>query len=296
MTIIQLSEKRKKWVDANRENGFDDGIKKLLTDLYPDNAHFIYELLQNAEDAGATQVTFILNEDNIEFEHNGNRLFSLADVDSITSIGVSTKKDDPTSIGKFGVGFKAVFAYTNTPEIQSGEYHFRIRDLVIPEMITPIIPSLGEKRTRFIFPFDNPKKSIENARLEIERNLRQLDENTLLFLSNIEKIEYLLPDSTMGCLRRGNNKDYRTEIIVQPPGTTEEMSFFFLRFEKMVHVHDDEGSDKSCKIAVAFSVAENRQQHSEESDNQKAKKNAPRWGIKPLKSGRVFIYFPAEKE
>ena len=46
MTIDQLAEMRKRWVDANRENDFEDGIKNLLTDLYPDNAHFTYELVE----------------------------------------------------------------------------------------------------------------------------------------------------------------------------------------------------------------------------------------------------------
>jgi len=54
MNLDELYEKRLNWVKANRENGFEDGIKRLLTELYPDNAHFIYELLQNAEDPGAT--------------------------------------------------------------------------------------------------------------------------------------------------------------------------------------------------------------------------------------------------
>ena len=115
-----LTQRRRKWVEANQENSFEEGIKRLLTELYPDNAHFIYELLQNAEDTGATEVRFTLDPKAVDFEHNGSRLFSTADVDAITSIDISTKRDDPTSIGKFGVGFKAVFAYTNTPEIHSG--------------------------------------------------------------------------------------------------------------------------------------------------------------------------------
>jgi len=53
MQITSLTNKRRKWVEANRENGFEEGIVNLLTELYPDNAHFIYELLQNAEDTGA---------------------------------------------------------------------------------------------------------------------------------------------------------------------------------------------------------------------------------------------------
>ncbi len=34
------------------------GIRKTVEELYPDSAHFIYELLQNAEDTGATKVNF----------------------------------------------------------------------------------------------------------------------------------------------------------------------------------------------------------------------------------------------
>ena len=186
--IEDLSKKRKRWVEANRENGFEDGFKRLLTDLYPDNAHFIYELLQNAEDAEATKVRFLLNEDSIEFEHDGKLLFDSNDVDAITSIGFSTKRDDVTSIGQFGVGFKAVFAYTSTPEIESGEYHFRIRDLVVPDADGLSPGRRSEKKTRFVFPFDNPKKPSEKARTEVEKYLKKLDENTLLFLRHIERI------------------------------------------------------------------------------------------------------------
>ena len=187
MSLEALRQKRLKWVEANRENGFDDGIKRLLTDLYPDNAHFIYELLQNAEDARATEVRFTLRGDSVEFEHNGARLFTLEDVDAITSIGFSKKREDQTSIGKFGVGFKAVFAYTETPEVLSGKYHFRIRDLVVPDTEELASCPRGEKQTYFSLPFDNDAKPPERARTEIKKNLRQLDESTLLFLSNIKK-------------------------------------------------------------------------------------------------------------
>ena len=233
-TIHQLSEKRKKWVEASRENDFEDGIKRLLTDLYPDNAHFIYELLQNAEDVEASEVRFILNTDSVEFEHNGSRLFSISDVESITNIGKTTKKDDPTSIGKFGVGFKAVFAYTSTPEIKSGEYHFRIRDLVVPDTEGLFPRTLDENRTHFFFPFNNPQKPAEKACAEIEKSLRQLDEGALLFLKNIRKIEYRLPDSKSGSLERMKKDGDRIEISVRRPESLALDSVHYLRFEKMV--------------------------------------------------------------
>ena len=283
--IHQLSEKRKKWVEASRDNNFEDGIKRLLTDLYPDNAHFIYELLQNAEDAEASEVQFILNNDNVEFEHNGSRLFSISDVESITNIGKTNKKDDPTNIGEFGVGFKAVFAYTSTPEIKSGEYHFRIRDLVVPDTEGLSPRTIDKNRTHFLFPFDNPQKSPEKARTDIEKNLRQLGEGALLFLKNIQKIEYRLPDLKSGSLEREEKDGNRIEISVRRPESSEPDSAHYLRFEKEVEVNDgdngDSGNRKPCRIAVAFGMERDKKQ---------------KWKIKPLDKGQVCIYFPAEKE
>ena len=84
-----------------------------------------------------------------------------------------------------------------------GPYVFRIVDMVVPETIEEeAAPSIEYHRTRFFFPFDNPEKPPDNARSEIERGLRQLDDATLLFLKNIRKIEYQLPDSTMGSMER----------------------------------------------------------------------------------------------
>ena len=284
MTIDQLAEMRKRWVDANRENGFEDGIKNLLTDLYPDNAHFTYELLQNAEDAGASEVQFVLNTDGLEFEHNGDCLFTIEDIKSITGLGVSTKEDDPTSIGEFGIGFKAVFAYTSTPEIESGLFHFRIRDMVVPDTEGLAPGSLGKKRTRFVFPFDAPEKSPEKACAEIEVKLRDLNENTLLFLSNIRKIEYRLPDSMTGSLKRrkSNTDGNQIEISITRPENTVPDSAHYLRFERDVDVRDEDTNElKRCRIAVAFGI---------DKPHSKDRK------IRPLSPGQVCIYFPAESE
>ena len=189
--LAALADKRRRWVDVTRENDFEDGIKRLLTQLYPDTAHFIYELLQNAEDASATEVRFVLAKDYLTFEHDGSRLFSLGDVDRITSIGHPVQIDDPTRIGKFGIGFKAVYAYTSTPEIRSGRCRFRIVDMVVPETIECDVDESVDChfQTTFRFPFDNSGKPPCRAHSEIERILRELDDTTLLFLKKIRKIK-----------------------------------------------------------------------------------------------------------
>ncbi|HEX2995894.1 MAG TPA: hypothetical protein VHP14_13800 [Anaerolineales bacterium] len=296
-SIQLISEKRARWIEANRENGFEEGLKNLLSDLYPDSTHFIYELLQNAEDAKASKVQFFLRHDSVEVEHNGERLFSIEDVEAITSIGVSTKKNDTTSIGKFGVGFKSVYAYTSTPEIHSGEYHFRIHDLVVPdENNVPKIP-LGETCTRFLFPFNNCRKPKEVARREIERNLRKLRENTLLFLRNIKRIEYHLPNSSKGILEREENGKHWIKISVQTPEDIAPVSTVFLRFEETVSVLDnEEKKSKSCRISVAFGIETDMIPEKERRVPYNEEKQIPCWKIRPLDPGEVSIYFPAIKE
>ena len=45
-----------------------------LGKLYTDRTHFIFELLQNAEDAGATRILFRLFDDRLEVSHDGRLL------------------------------------------------------------------------------------------------------------------------------------------------------------------------------------------------------------------------------
>ena len=133
--------------------GESDESSRIFT---PDSAHFIYELLQNAEDTEATEASFVLRKDCLVFEHDG-RPFNRRDIEAITDIGEGAKATDDEKIGCFGVGFKAVFAYTETPHIWSSTYSFKIKDLVLPKSLRPN-GEMGE-RTRFEFPFDNPEKN-----------------------------------------------------------------------------------------------------------------------------------------
>lgn len=208
-TFEALSARRRKYIDAARDNGFEEGLRRLLSDLYPDNAHFIYELLQNAEDAGAHEVAFYLQTDGLRVEHDGSRLFDLADIDSITGIGKSTKADDVTTIGKFGVGFKAVFAYTQTPAIHSGEHSFVIHDLFVP---APLVSAGRKGWTTFWFPFDRADKPADQAAREVDTALREISRTTLLFLNNIATISCVLADGDARLLERRELDEHVVEI------------------------------------------------------------------------------------
>ncbi len=56
-----LSLMRKRFDDSVQENKFDKGMRHSTVEKYPDPVHFIFELLQNAEDQDATEAHFVLS-------------------------------------------------------------------------------------------------------------------------------------------------------------------------------------------------------------------------------------------
>ena len=75
--------------------GWDTAVLDLLGQLYSERTHFIFELIQNAEDAGATELAFELFADRLEVRHDG-RPFTEADVRGVCGVGKSGKSGDLT--------------------------------------------------------------------------------------------------------------------------------------------------------------------------------------------------------
>ena len=151
VSFEEVAQIRQEIYLANRagNNNFED----ILYGLYKDDTHFIYELIQNADDVFATEVGFELRPNELVFYHNGTKDFELKNVIGITGIGASTKVDELNKIGKFGIGFKSVFSITETPRVFSGEFNFEIRNFTVPYRIEPLVKNTG---TKFILPFKYP--------------------------------------------------------------------------------------------------------------------------------------------
>ena len=169
--------------------GTVEGYWGSIVDKYSDQAHFIYEVLQNADDAQATKAHFELYNDYLVFRHNGKRRFSVSDpetykddrknnkvgdINGITSIGGSGKFLDDAKIGKFGLGFKAVFQYSLTPSIYDANICFRIKNYIIPELLDEDYPGRSKNETVFVFPFDRPDVSPQEAFEDIKEKLNIL--------------------------------------------------------------------------------------------------------------------------
>jgi hypothetical protein len=279
-TFDELASGRRSLVVAAHENGFETGLRKLLADLYPDNAHFIYELLQNAEDAGAREVHFKLERSRLVVTHDGTRDFTLKDVEAITGIGASQKeREDRPKIGKFGVGFKAVFAYTDTPEVHSGDYSFVIEDLFVPQ---EIIPCHAEGKTTFVFPFNSPDKPQSSAYEEVRRGLGELGTSTILFLAGIETIRYEIDGGVHGYITRTEEAPQRVKI--EESHGREVLTSWWLRL-----------SGRAADLLREFTVAaafrlEPVEAHSEVGEDRRG------FRVQPLDEGKTCIFFPAVKE
>ena len=222
----ELSKNRKPLADA-LDNPALSGVKNSVVEKYSDQAHFIYELLQNADDAKATSVHFTLHTDKLIFAHNGTKRFSisnpateaadsengaLGDINAITSIGNSNKTS--ASIGKFGVGFKSVFQYTSKPCIYDPDIFFQIDRFIVPIPIVEDFPERKPDETLFIFPFDNSLKSKEDACKDISAKLQSL-KYPLLFLSCIENISFVIPDGTGSYGKKILNKQQFGNTIIE---------------------------------------------------------------------------------
>ena len=174
----------------------------LLANRYDDRTHFIYEILQNAEDAlrkrrdwnGSRAVKFSVSSDALTISHFG-KPFDEADVRGVCGIGESTK--ELTDIGRFGIGFKSVYAFTDKPEIHSGEDHFAIASYVWPEAVEK--KSQHPEETTIHIPFLDE----EDMQYDILQGLQRLGPQTLLFLREIEEVSWESDDGSWGRHSRG---------------------------------------------------------------------------------------------
>lgn len=253
----------------------------LLAERYDDRTHFIYELLQNAEDAlarrgswsGERSVRFELTDSELRVSHFG-KPFDEADVRGICGIAESTK--DLTSIGRFGIGFKSVYAFTDRPEVHSGVESFAIGNFVWPEAV-PQVP-LEQDQTLVLLPLRHG-----NNQAEIEEGLRQLGAGSLLFLRSIEEIEWSIEDGPSGLYLR-SQPDWLSDSVrlITVVGQTEgspDVEETWLIFSRAIAT--PEGEDAGY-VEVAFSTAR---------DNKLGRET-----LRPVSRSPLVVFFPTALE
>ena len=114
-------------------------LNRLLKD-YQDGLPIFKELIQNADDAKATEISFLYDgrsNDHLmsslidkSMKHwqgpalwvHNNAIFTKEDFENIRRLNAGTKESDTTKIGKFGLGFNSVYHLTDVPCFLSGNY------------------------------------------------------------------------------------------------------------------------------------------------------------------------------
>ena len=251
--------------------------RDLVSRLYGDRAHFVFELLQNAEDAlskrdghgGSRRVCFTLDGDVVRFSHFG-KLFDEKDVRSVCDLLRSTKHE-MTEIGRFGIGFKSVGAMTDLPKIHSGDEHFEIRRYVLPFAVPSVGLESGE--TSIVLPL---READDHA--EVESELAGLDARTLLFLREIDEIEWSVEGGRYGRYRREEHREgegecvRRVRLLGEADGRdpVEEAWLIFSR-----EVRND--GEPAGYVELAFKISRD---------------DAGREIIEPIRDSRLVVFFP----
>ena len=268
-----------------------------IVELYTDKSHFVYELIQNAEDAGATKIKFEQYENELVVQHDG-RPFSLQNLKALCDIGMSDKGGDLNKIGEFGVGFKSVYGICETvrlysyPSIEDEKngfepYAVQIRDFTTLEDIEDCEMEEGYT-TKFVFPYKigltyTSFTSIKSLNDALTKRLKNMGITTLLFMKNLQSIQYVIQRKNVhlsGMYRLNRVKIRKDCFFVSSIGSTEGDTSVkensYLVFSQPVTRNSIK---RSVDIAYAVDVKESGE-----------------YEFKSAKSPYISVYFPTETE
>lgn len=287
-------------IEQDKDGMLRRALERIIL-LYTDKSHFVYELLQNAEDAEATSITFVQFPDRLEVMHNG-KPFTTQNLQGLCDIGKSDKINNLNQIGEFGVGFKSVFAICENVKLYSNpqNYSGTIDDAVpfavnIVDFVTPCDIEMevlkGDITTKFVFPYKvgesfSGYKTVSEIQTAISKKLQNLGITTLLFLKNLEVIEYqirLSDDVIEGeyLLEKEIINDHCSLIsavgVLDKKNATSEQfeELSYLKFTRRL----DSISNRTVDIAFPVQVLDNGE-----------------YECKIAKKPYVSVYFPTETD
>ncbi|MCC6877620.1 MAG: hypothetical protein IT378_25150, partial [Sandaracinaceae bacterium] len=235
LAIDALARAPKSISQANAE-------RLLAQRVYADPGHFFFELLQNADDAGAKRWAASVERERVVVRHDGAP-FSLLDLVGVLSIGQTTKRAE--QIGFFGVGFKSVYEICERPRVSSGALDFEIAHVTIPSALAPAPREPGE--TVRVLPY---ARALDVALLH-ERALA-LPPEILLTLPHVEALEVRGPSGEHQ--RWQEEHDGSTSILRSSDGRAKR---YHLATRTLGFVGErEEGRARESPVLVAIELGE----------------------------------------
>lgn len=272
---INQIRRDKYWLDENghlREVNplvadLQDSIMNLSEGLYSSDAHFIFELIQNAEDntyyseQPSLSLTLTKNDPTGTKNSNGALIFqnnevgfSPENVNAICAVGKSTKSKSQGYIGEKGIGFKSVFRITSTPHILSNGYRFCLPEydpetklgFIVPVWIEKNIEGIDPKQTTIILPLDKPDFNYE----KVEAMLRDIEPETVLFLSKLRELSVSTDSGDNIVIIKDDKKNPLIQVLVEGKRAEKSVSEIheFLVYPKQFFVPQNVTHEKRSKV------------------------------------------------
>jgi hypothetical protein len=154
--------------------------------LSDDRLQGLSEIVQNADDAGATEVQFIQSVDALYAIHDGAAL-TLRDAHALAAPWLTTKRDQAPSTGRFGVGLLTLHALAESFEIHSGGYHLSLGAPTLDIIDVPPMPEAvrpGDTVVRVPLAADVLRPG------ELMAWCSHWDDSSLLFLNSVRKVTF----------------------------------------------------------------------------------------------------------
>lgn len=264
---IEVSKETRMWGD------YVNALKLISQVLFTRSSGFVFELIQNAEDAGLgldNPGTFEIriSKHRLKVVHNG-RPFTEDDVRSLCGIR-SSKKPEKGTLGYLGIGFKSIFKVSDCPEVYSGGFQFKFDRnhkewsdpsntpwQTLPISIDQPSEDIDQDKTTFVIPFRE-----ELYFTSLAEEVAKLRTELYLFLRWLRTIEVFDEVSERSWVLENMGED--KEGIVTLKHDTQEQRFKFFRHTCAVPqwVKQDRLTQEyranvtQREIAVAFAVDE----------------------------------------
>eukprot|EP00105_Crassostrea_gigas_P042862 XP_019927010.1 PREDICTED: sacsin-like [Crassostrea gigas] len=214
-----------------------DRIKRILQQ-YPVSEAVLKEMLQNADDANASEVMFITDFNTYKTEKTfeskwhplqgpallvyNNSYFTDDDIAGIQHLGRGSKGDDPTKTGQYGVGFNAVYHITDVPSFLSKSPDKDCDTLCVMDPHCKYAPGADENSpgARFI-DLDDLRKSFpdvftcyhENTLLQSSGTLFRLPLRNMTFAKNSDLSKKIVTEESIQEMLKNLESDMQKSLL-----------------------------------------------------------------------------------
>ena len=249
----------KRWtvLDGDPE---DQGVWRSLFQQVQDPRHVLSELLQNADDAGATEATVRLEDHCFVFTHNGED-FTEGDFASLCRFCYSNKRTLHT-IGFRGIGFKSTFSLGDTVEVRTPTLSVVFKQQRFTEPRWQPVGSVQQDRTEIRVAISDP-----NRELDVEKNLREWSKSpvSLLFFRDLHRLQIGERDLHWGSLGPGpvpetqwwalhDDPDHEFLLVSSAPEPFPGEALAEIRQERMI-IGDQEIDFPPCKVEIVIGAS-----------------------------------------